>query len=383
VISQPLKKILTEHRHHWDVPATRPAVRQNFTKMLLCRTPALGAEIYASSSERKIVPHTCKSRACPSCGHRATILWQREQWAALPDLPYTGITLTMPDVLWGFFKNNRYLLKDLPAIGATVVQQWAKTEHHAQVLVLVVRHTFGRHLNFNPHLHIMVSSGGFRESKTEWIPELKCDRSVLMQRWRYGVIAYLRAALRAGLLKTEKTVSQVELLLDMKEQDWWDINVSHKLQTREHFLKYAGRYVRRPPIAQYRFTKISANEICFRTNDHRKKREVETRYSPAAFIENLAEHVPEYYANTVRYFGLLSPRSKGRLFAGLFALLGQIPRPRPQRLSWALSIEREFRINPLIDSRGEKMRWHGRLRPVIETADHNRVAYPISPPAQT
>jgi hypothetical protein len=175
----------------------------------------------------------------------------------------------------------------------------------------------------------------------------------------------------------------VELLLEMKEQDWWNIDVSHRLQTREHFLKYAGRYVRRPPIAQYRFTKISADEICFRTQDHRKKREVETRYSPAAFIENLAEHVPEHYANAVRYFGLLSPRSRGRLFAGLFTLLGQKPRPRPQHLSWALSIEREFRVNPLTDSRGEKMRWRGRVCPAIAVAGYNRIAYPISLPAQT
>ncbi len=383
MIDQPLKRILQDNRELWDVPAVRAVVRQNFNKMLQCRTAALGAEIYASATERKIVPHTCKSRACPSCGHRATILWQREQWAALPDLPYRAITFTMPDVLWDLFRSNRHLLKDLPAVGATVIQSWAKTEHQAQVLVLVVRHTFGRHLNFNPHLHILVSSGGFKESKTEWIPHLNYAKSLLMQRWRRGVLAYLRAALRAGVLKTEKTSSQLEVLLDLQEWEWWNIDISQRLASREHFLRYAGRYIRRPPIAQYRFTKISSEEICFRTQDHRKKCEVETRYSPAAFLQNLAEHVPEHYAHAVRYFGLLSPRSRGRLFTGLFAVLGQKPRPQPKRLSWPLSMEREFGINPLLDSRGEKMRWHSRIAPSLPIARCERDAKWASVASQT
>jgi hypothetical protein len=92
--------------------------------MIDCRTPALGAEVYASETEQKLVYHTCKSRACPSCGHRATQLWQREQWTALPDIPYAGIVLTMPDILWPIFQQNRHLLYDLGALGAAVVEEW-------------------------------------------------------------------------------------------------------------------------------------------------------------------------------------------------------------------------------------------------------------------
>jgi hypothetical protein len=45
---QPLKQILAGARSHWDRAVTRPAVRQNFEKVINCRTPALGAEVYAS-----------------------------------------------------------------------------------------------------------------------------------------------------------------------------------------------------------------------------------------------------------------------------------------------------------------------------------------------
>ena len=113
---QPLKAILVASRRQWDRAETRPAVRQSFARMIDCKTAALGAEVYASETERKVVPHTCKSRSCPSCGHRATELWQREQWRALPDIPYAGICLTMPDVLWTIFQQNRHLLHDLAAL---------------------------------------------------------------------------------------------------------------------------------------------------------------------------------------------------------------------------------------------------------------------------
>ncbi|HMH01230.1 MAG TPA: transposase zinc-binding domain-containing protein, partial [Terriglobales bacterium] len=102
----PIKQILLDNRHLWDHPQTRPAVRENFQRVLDCRTPALGAEVYVSETEEKLVFHTCKSRTCPSCGYRATLLWQREEWASLPDIPYAGIVLTMPDVLWTIFQRD-------------------------------------------------------------------------------------------------------------------------------------------------------------------------------------------------------------------------------------------------------------------------------------
>jgi hypothetical protein len=138
----PLKQILSQTRSHWDRDETRPAVRHAFGKALLCRTPALGAEIYASENQEKIVCHTCKGKGCPSCGHRATVTWQRERWAALPDVSYKGITFTMPDVLWQIFCNNPALARVLPVLAANVIQAYASARHGLQVGVISILHTF-------------------------------------------------------------------------------------------------------------------------------------------------------------------------------------------------------------------------------------------------
>src|SRR5216110_2683473 len=118
----PLRKILAQTRPYWDQSKTRPAVRSAFAKALQCRTIELGAEVFASDNEEQVLCHTCKSRPCSSCGYRATVQWQRERWAALPDVPYKGITFTMPDVLWPIFRDNPHLTKALSAIAAKTIQ---------------------------------------------------------------------------------------------------------------------------------------------------------------------------------------------------------------------------------------------------------------------
>lgn len=357
---QPLKQILTATRDHWDRPETRAAVRQNFEKVIKCRTPALGAEIFASEIEQKIVYHTCKSRACPSCGHRATQLWQREQWASLPDIPYTGVVLTMPDILWPIFQQNRHLLHDLPSLGAAVIQQWVKAKYGVRVLVMVVPHTFGRRLNFNSHLHILVSAVGLHEAEGRLIVPLRFDKKALMNIWRYAVITYLREAVRQKVLGSDLSDEKLRAVFRSQYERWWNIDVS-RLYSKAHFLRYAGRYVRRPPIAQHRFVQITSRQVRFLTKDLRQKRLIATEYSPREFVTMLAEHVPDHYRHAIRYFGLLAPRAKGRLVAALFLLLGQQCRPRSRRLSWRNSLRKHFGVDPLLDRRGQLLHWVGRL----------------------
>jgi hypothetical protein len=359
---QPLKEILNMTREQWDRPDIRPAVRENFQKVTLCRTSALGAEVYASETEERVVTHTCKSRSCPSCGHRGTILWQREQWASLLDVPYVGINFTMPDVLWPFFRENRHLLHDLPALAAAVIKQYLQIRHGVRGLVMVVPHTFGRRLNFNSHLHTLVSAGGLRESDNSWVVVREFDKLALMRMWRFAVITYLREALLSHVLESSFDNYSLRRVLTAQYERWWNIHVAHFI-SKAQFLRYAGRYIRRLPIAQHRFVKITDREVQFLRKDLKLKKWVLTCYTPADFVATLANHVPDRYRHGIRYFGLLAPGAKAQTRAALFALLSQQKRPRPRRLSWAASLQKEFGRDPLVDSKGQRMHWCRRIVP--------------------
>lgn len=356
------KRVLETYRAVWDSEKTRSSVREAFAKVIACGTDALGAEVFASDTEERIAYHTCKSRACPSCGHQATRAWQRDQWRELPEIPYAHVTLTMPDHLWPLFRRNRHLLHDLPVLGAQVLQQWARHKYGIRLLIVVIPHTFGRHLNFNSHLHILVSDGGLRENGTQWRAGIRLDRDALMQMWREAVITLLREAARAGILQTEMDRGALLRLLTAQYERWWNINIK-RFRSKKQFLLYAGRYARRPPIAQHRFRAINRQEISFVTKDTRTKRTVETKYTPADFLATLADHVPDRYRHNVRYFGLLAPRAKNRSHDSVFAAVGQHRLGKPNRPRWATSLQKTFGVDPLLDRDGERMRWVRRMPP--------------------
>jgi hypothetical protein len=204
----PLKELLSQTIADWDHPGTPQNVRDNFWKIIKCGTPMLGAEVYASATEQKIVYHTCKSRFCPSCGSRAASVWQEELETVLPQVPHVEINLTMPKAFWSILEQNRHLLGDVPALGAAAIQFWAKATYSANVILMVVQQTYGGFLNFYPHLHTLVSAGGFVESRGQWIPSLQFGKEQhqreLMLAWRFAVLAFFNEAIKGGVLKSDR-----------------------------------------------------------------------------------------------------------------------------------------------------------------------------------
>ena len=236
----PLKKILSRTRPYWDRNETRPAVRWAFRKALQCRTPELGAEVYGSENQELILYHTCKSRACPSCGYRATAQWQRAWWTALPEALYKGITFTMPRELWPLFHDNPLLAKALPVLAAKLIEVRVSAKHGLRVGVIPVPHSFNGKLEFNSHVHTMVTGGGLYGSSDSWVSRVYYEQDPLMEAWRRAVIALLRAALRADQLCTKMTVEQMEELLTEQENRWSSVKIQ-SFKSKEHFLRYAGR----------------------------------------------------------------------------------------------------------------------------------------------
>ena len=214
-VKHPLKQILSLVGEQLDSELARPDVRKAFQKVVDCNTMALGAEVCASPrGEERIVPHSCKSRACPSCGQRNNLQWLSECWADLPEIPYSQVVLTMSDVLWPLFKENRHLLNDLPALSAKVLQLWIQRRYQAKPLLAVVLHTFGRDLKFNCHLHILLSQGGLIEDETEWFPSIRLNMKAIMRMCRHAVITFLRTAYRRQLLSTTLSYGAFMKLLD-------------------------------------------------------------------------------------------------------------------------------------------------------------------------
>lgn len=240
----PLKQILRNTCSHWDRDSVPSYVRVEFLKVLDCRTAALGAEVFASENGELIVYHTCKSRSCSSCGFWATKRWIPERVAALPPVPYKGITFSMPDVLWDMFRLNRVLADALPALAASSVEAFVTAKHGLRIGIIGFLHTFNGRLEFNSHVHTMVTAGGWQASSGTWVRSVYYDRDLVTVLWRTAVLDLLRKALHAGVLTTYKTFEEVEELLSAQER-WWSVKIK-SIDSIEHFFQYSGRYASPP-----------------------------------------------------------------------------------------------------------------------------------------
>ena len=267
----------------------------------------------------------------------------------------------MPKVLWSVFCDNPLLARALPALAAEVIQAQVGARYGLRVGVIAILHTFNGELEFNSHVHTMVTAGGYGSAGT-WVPSVYYNDVMLMKAWRKAVIKLLRAALQAEQLCITITVGEMEALLTEKETCPWIIRIQ-SFKCKTHFLKYAGRYVKRPPIAQRRITFIGERTVRFWFKDKKLRRRVEMECSLEEFIDRWAQHIPELCQHAVRSFGLFAPRALSQTSAAFFAILRQERRSRPRPRPWADSIKRDFGHDPLLHRSGRRMKWVRRLPP--------------------
>src|ERR1700733_11633520 len=88
-----IKQILTTNQSWWRFyekyhDKIRTAIVICIVKLLSCKSIIRGYHQYncsnPSCSHIKCVPHTCKSKACSSCGKKSTELWIQKQNNLLP-----------------------------------------------------------------------------------------------------------------------------------------------------------------------------------------------------------------------------------------------------------------------------------------------------------
>ena len=144
--------------HWWEFVRTygkwiRPVVFENVRKVLACRTPVLGCHMYRCDQcgQIKLVPHSCKSRFCPTCGKHATDVWSEQVLNRLLDVPYHHLVVAIPWQLRTLVLMNRESgLNLLVSAAVEAIQQWARDVMKMRMGIMVVIHTFGSDIKWHP-----------------------------------------------------------------------------------------------------------------------------------------------------------------------------------------------------------------------------------------
>jgi hypothetical protein len=315
----------------------RPVVLETVRKLQACRTPALGCHLYqCPSCERyEVVPHTCKSRFCPSCGKHATDRWADRVLNDLIDVPYHHLVLSAPWQLRPIISFNREVGLSILARAATAcLNQWARDQHAMRMGIVSVLHTFGADLKWHPHVHLLVTEGGLSLDGERWVQPYNLGwlmaHAGLKRMWRYHVITAFRDAHRQGRLRFPANSSFMRqfpsfngLLKKLYDLIWY-AHIGACLLDPSASLRYIGRYTKRAVLAEYRITSYDGKKVRFAFRDYAHGGKTSYKTLPVlAFIGRLVRHIPDKHFKMVRYGGLFAPRWKSRYLELARRALGQ------------------------------------------------------------
>ncbi|EQB7196931.1 IS91 family transposase, partial [Escherichia coli] len=204
---RPLKRLFTANQcwtSFLDAGGLRDIEVEAVTKMLACGTRILGVKEYNCDKPEcphvRYVTNSCGSRACPSCGKKATDLWIATQLNRLPDCDWVHLVFTLPDTLWPVFESNRWLLNDVCRLAVENLL-YAARKRGLEPGIFCAIHTYGRRLNWHPHVHVSVTCGGLNKHG-HW-KKLSFLKDAMRSRWMWNMRQLLLKAWSEGLAMPE------------------------------------------------------------------------------------------------------------------------------------------------------------------------------------
>ena len=163
---------------HADDPALRRHLRPYQIRILeriaTCGTPAAGMhrEACDACGDVRMRPNTCGSRSCPHCQGRARADWVDERMAELLPCGYFHVVLTLPPVLRGLaMAFPRIVLGALMMAAGDAIDYLCQKREFlgATVGQLAILHTWRRDLGIHPHVHVLVTEGGWDAQRQTWV----------------------------------------------------------------------------------------------------------------------------------------------------------------------------------------------------------------------
>jgi hypothetical protein len=156
------------------------------------------------------VAFRCKGRGfCPSCQARRLAewsLWLDEQ--LLAPVAHRHVVLTIPKRLRLHFLYDRRRLGPLSRVASRTLHAYVRAalgEPDAVPGVISLAQSFGSLGQWHPHLHVVLTDGGFRRDGS-FVTQWSHDAVVLAEAWRRAVLAMF---VREGWLEEEAAASML------------------------------------------------------------------------------------------------------------------------------------------------------------------------------
>ena len=300
-------------------------IKASINKFLICRDIKAGFIKYTCTEcgHYHTIPITCKSRLCPSCGFKYSTTWTQKMINDILNIPHRHILFTIPEELRAFFCYDRTLLSKL-AKAVNEVMKYQFHNMHKKIArkfkvpksspnyftnsdivhygLITVIHTFGRDLKWNPHIHALVSLGGFTKNFSFKKLDYFHVPSIAGQ-WKYLVLNIIQNGNYPNLKIENLAQKAVSKLYKEDKRLFFNVG-SGDVNSPKGIVKYLGRYLARAPIAEYKITYYDNEKVTFFFNDladDKKKKYVTMDIDK--FVQQILIHLPPKNFKMINRFG--------------------------------------------------------------------------------
>ena len=303
-----LQQIFTDYYEEIEYTLhPRKTEMENIDKMIHCGDPSFGGAMYGCPhcGKLKFVPFRCHSRFCPTCGNKYTMDRTTSMSFKLVNVTHRHCVFTIDENLREFFLKDRSLLDCLfHSVNSVITRMFFKMNKSKNFTpgFIMVLHTFGRDLKWNPHIHCLISEGGYSDDGF-W-------RNV-----KHFDYTFLRNAFRTALLnemesKIGSSFKKVKAKCYREHQQGFYVYAKPNLCDPRIVVKYIGRYLGRPVIATSRIDKYDGEMVTFHYNRHEDEQYIEETIPAMEFIQRLIRHIPEKHFKMIRYYGIYARHRK-------------------------------------------------------------------------
>ena len=324
-------------RAHGDasdlVARLQPYQRRALDDIAACATPACGmhTEICDACGDARLAPNTCGNRACPHCQGADRAAWVADRARELlPRIGFFHAVFTVPPAISHLARAfPRVVLDALLRASADAVLALCRDADRlgAEVGLIEVLHSWTRDLRWMPHVHQIVTAGGWDDLNHRWVA---AKRQGVSQRPFLLPLPVLRAAYQRRFMRclldayehggfddAAATFPELASLpafrrhLAALARGQWCIRIEPPFGSPEVLLKYLGAYINRVAISPRRIVahdpaaNAGAGSVTWTYATNAEPDQIRTRVvTGTAFLAAFAQHILPPRLVRIRFRGL-------------------------------------------------------------------------------
>jgi hypothetical protein len=280
--------------------------RKAVDAMISCHTQKAGLAYYECEQcgQLHVVYRSCGNRHCSACQHLKTRKWLETQIDRQLPGHHFMLTFTVPESLRRFIRSHqRVAYSALFKSSSEAIKKLVADEKHIGGDLpgfFGVLHTWGRTLEYHPHIHYIASGGALSAKDGIWHPS------------RIDFYVPVKALSKIFRAKFRDEMKAKGLEGNIPPEVWeteWNVNCQAVGESSAS-LKYLAPYVFKVAISNSRILKVENRIVTFTYKKPRSSRLRTMALDVMEFIRRFLQHVLPTGFMKVRYFGFMNPNCK-------------------------------------------------------------------------